>query len=107
MNLPQPLFPSNQLFVRITAWCDGSYVEFDFAVGDPAIAVGLIMDCARSGSFCHINEVRTLGGGGVEFDRSREHWRFAGQSACVARRGPRSLRKVRAGDVTEARRRYW
>lgn len=78
MNHPQPLFSSTTRYVRVTGRRDDGYIEFDFSVGDPDLAVELIMDQAMFERFCDINEVQTLDATDSEFELSRERWRFKG-----------------------------
>jgi phenol/toluene 2-monooxygenase (NADH) P0/A0 len=78
MNEPQPLFKSTQRFVRITERREDGYIEFDFSVGDPDLAVELIMDHAMFERFCQVNAVQTLAHGDEQIDLARERWRFDG-----------------------------
>jgi phenol/toluene 2-monooxygenase (NADH) P0/A0 len=78
MNDPQPLFDSTQRFVRITAQRDDGYVEFDFSVGDPDLAVELIMNHTMFARFCEANTVTTIDQDDESIDSVRERWRFGG-----------------------------
>ncbi|NPT61835.1 phenol hydroxylase subunit, partial [Paraburkholderia elongata] len=52
MQDPRPLFDRTQRFVRITAQREDGYVEFDFSVGGPDLAVELIMNQTMFDRFC-------------------------------------------------------
>jgi phenol/toluene 2-monooxygenase (NADH) P0/A0 len=78
MNDPQPLFDSTRRFVRITAQRDDGYVEFDFSVGDPDLAVELIMNRTMFERFCETNAVTTIDEDDESIDSVRERWRFDG-----------------------------
>lgn len=78
MQDPRPLFDKTQRFVLITAQREDGYVEFDFSVGDPDLAVELIMNRAMFDRFCEVNAVRTLTQTDDQFNLTRERWRFEG-----------------------------
>lgn len=78
MQDPRPLFDRTQRFVRITAQREDGYVEFDFSVGDPDLAVELIMNRAMFIRFCQVNSVRTITQTDEQIDFTRERWRYEG-----------------------------
>ncbi len=78
MRDPKPLFERTQRFVRITAQRKDGYVEFDFSVGDPDLAVELIMNRTMFDRFCQVNAVCKLIEADEQIDLARERWRFEG-----------------------------
>jgi phenol/toluene 2-monooxygenase (NADH) P0/A0 len=78
MNDPQPLFGGTQRFVRVTARREDGYVEFDFSVDDPDLAVELIMSGAMFEQFCTANTVTTIDKDDEQMDIARERWRYDG-----------------------------
>ena len=78
MNDPQPLFGGTQRFVRVTARREDGYVEFDFSVGDPDLAVELIMTGAMFDQFCAANAATMIVQDDEQMDIVRERWRYIG-----------------------------
>ncbi len=64
-------------FVRVTGTRDARFVEFEFAIGDPELAVELVLLFGQFREFCTRHEVRHLTteeGARVDFERMK--WRF-------------------------------
>ena len=55
-----PPFDTTRRFVRLTRVRDDGFVEFEFAVGEPELAVELIMPAAAYRAFCSDNQVTVL-----------------------------------------------
>lgn len=64
-------------FVRVTGTRDARFVEFEFAIGDPELAVELVLLFDQFREFCTRHEVRHLTTEeGVRLDFERMKWRF-------------------------------
>jgi len=64
-------------FVRVTGTRDARYVEFEFSVGDPELAVELILDFDQFTEFCRRHQVSHLTAeDGARLDFERLKWRF-------------------------------
>lgn len=55
-----PPFDLTRRFVRITRVREDGFVEFEFSIGEPELAVELIMPAAAYHAFCHDNHVTML-----------------------------------------------
>ena len=53
-------FDPRRRFVRLCHVRDDGFVEFEFAVGEPELAVELIMPAAAYRAFCSDNQVTVL-----------------------------------------------
>ncbi len=66
-----------QCFVRVTGTRDARFVEFEFAIGDPDIAVELVLQFDQFREFCARHEVRHLSTEEcARLDFERMKWRF-------------------------------
>lgn len=64
-------------FVRVTGTRDGRFVEFEFAIGDPELAVELVLDFEQFRQFCATHEVTHLSAEeGARLDWERMKWRY-------------------------------
>jgi len=64
-------------FVRVTGTRDARFVEFEFAIGDPELAVELVLLFDQFREFCTRHEVRLLTTEeGARLDFERMKWRF-------------------------------
>ncbi|RIX76879.1 phenol hydroxylase subunit [Acidovorax cavernicola] len=64
-------------FVRVTGTRDARFVEFEFAIGDPELAVELTLLFDQFREFCARHEVRHLTTEeGARLDFERMKWRF-------------------------------
>ena len=55
-----PPFDLTRRFVRLMRVRDDGFVEFEFAIGEPALAVELILPAAAYRAFCRDNSVTVL-----------------------------------------------
>lgn len=55
-----PEFDPTRRFVRLRQVRADGFVEFEFAIGEPALAVDLIMPAAAYREFCRDNHVTVL-----------------------------------------------
>lgn len=85
-QLPQnkPAFDAKRRYVRFRDLRDDGYVLFEFAIGDPELAVELILPLPAYREFCRANAVTWVTrdqGIALDFDKSK--WRFgtSGQHA--------------------------
>lgn len=70
-------------FVRLRALRPDGFIEFDFAIGDPGLAVDLIMPRAAYEEFCAVNRARFLTAEqGERVDAEQAKWRF-GQPGAI------------------------
>lgn len=70
-------FDVRQKFVRIRQVSNDGYVEFNFAIGDPALSVELVMLKHDFQSFCASNGVRHLSPEeAVQIDFDDLKWRY-------------------------------
>lgn len=53
----RPEFEQLSKYVRVRSEADARFVEFDFAIGDPALFVELVMPPAAFEAFCKTNDV--------------------------------------------------
>lgn len=66
-----------QRFVRVTGTRDDRFVEFEFSIGDPELAVELILPFDQFREFCERNAVSHLSPEeGARLDFERMKWRF-------------------------------
>ncbi len=71
---PRPFDPTIR-FVRLTRVRDDGFIEFEFAIGDPDLAVELIMRRQAFDEFCRDNHVhRVPPAEGAAIDRARMRW---------------------------------
>jgi len=64
-------------FVRVTGTRDERFVEFEFAIGDPALAVELVMQFDQFREFCACHAVSHLTPEeGARIDYERMKWRY-------------------------------
>ena len=56
----KPVFDATRKYVRVCAQRDDGFVEFEFAIGDPALCVELMLPEAAFHEFCLANEVIVL-----------------------------------------------
>lgn len=64
-------------FVRVTGTRDGRFVEFEFSIGDPELAVELILPFEQFREFCARQQVSHLSPEeGARLDFERMKWRF-------------------------------
>ena len=62
-------------FVRLTRVRDDGFIEFEFAIGEPDLAVELIMRRQAFDEFCRDNHVRQVPPvQGAAIDRARMRW---------------------------------
>jgi phenol hydroxylase P0 protein len=55
-------FDITRKFVRVLRTLHNGLVEFEFAIGDPGVAVELVMPQAAFNEFCAANQVELLSG---------------------------------------------
>lgn len=64
-------------FVRVTGTLEDRFVEFEFAIGDPALSVELVMQFGQFREFCARHQVRHLDAEeGARIDFERMKWRY-------------------------------
>ena len=64
-------------FVRVTGTRGARFVEFEFAIGDPELAVELVLQFDQFREFCARHAVRHLSTEeGARLDFERMKWRF-------------------------------
>jgi phenol hydroxylase P0 protein len=64
-------------FVRVTGTRQERFVEFEFAIGDPELAVELVMTFEQFTHFCATHEVTHLTAEeGARLDWERMKWRY-------------------------------
>lgn len=56
----KPAFDASRKYVRICTQREDGFVEFEFAIGDPALCVELMLPSAAFHEFCLANEVIML-----------------------------------------------
>lgn len=73
-----PRSPSSvPCFVRLRHRRPDGFVEFDFSIGDPELAVDLILPEAAYEEFCRVNRVRMLTPEeGARIDAEQSKWRY-------------------------------
>ena len=75
-------------YVRVTGTRREQFVEFDFAIGDPSLAVELVLPFTAFRGFCAHNEVEMVSPEeGARLDLEKIKWRYGDIGN---RRGPRS-----------------
>ena len=62
---PAPDFDVRRRYVRLTQVRADGLIEFDFAVGDPALAVELILPAAAFREFCAAQQAEQLPSAGI------------------------------------------
>ena len=68
-------FDPSKRFVRERDTRPDGFVEFDFAIGDPDLAVELMLPKAAFEEFCRVNHViRITDAQAQEIDRERQRW---------------------------------
>lgn len=71
---PPSAFPC---FVRLRSRRSDGFIEFDFSIGDPELAVDLILPEAAFEEFCRVNRVRWLTEvQGAQIDAEQAKWRY-------------------------------
>lgn len=73
----KPVFDVARRYVRFGELRDDGYVLFDFAIGDPELAVELVLPLSAYQEFCRANAVTYLTreqGEALDFEKSK--WRF-------------------------------
>lgn len=74
---PKPKFDVRKHYVRFRELRDDGYVLFDFAIGDPELAVELTLPLAAYRAFCRERGVVYLTRDQAEtIDFERSKWRF-------------------------------
>ncbi len=74
---PKPAFDVDKQYVRFRELRADGYVLFDFAIGDPALAVELTLPLAAYRSFCREHHVIYLTREQAEtLDSEKSIWRF-------------------------------
>ena len=64
-------------YVRVTGTLDERFVAFEFAIGEPDMAVELVMQFEQFREFCDTHEVTHLTAGeGARLDFERMKWRY-------------------------------
>ncbi len=64
-------------FVRVTGTLEQRFVEFEFAIGDPALAVELVLQLDQFRQFCARHQVTQLSADeGARLDYERMKWRY-------------------------------
>lgn len=64
-------------FVRLRNRRPDGFIEFDFSIGDPELAVDLILPEAAYEEFCRVNRVRLLTEEqGAQIDAEQAKWRY-------------------------------
>ncbi len=77
LPFPKPEFDVARRYVRFRALAESGYVSFDFAIGDPDLAVELTMLLPDYRAFCRANRVTYLTREQAEaVDHERCKWRF-------------------------------
>lgn len=72
-----PAFDVNCHYVRLRERRADGYVEFDFAIGDPALAVELTLPAAAYEAFCRERQVRHLTPDEIAaVDDERAKWQY-------------------------------
>lgn len=56
----KPAFDASRKYVRVCARREDGFVEFEFAIGDPALCVELMLPSLAFHEFCLANEVIML-----------------------------------------------
>jgi phenol hydroxylase P0 protein len=70
-------FDPEQRYVRITGIRDNQLVEFDFAIGEPALYVELVLPLDAFQEFCARNRVRFLSAEDIAaVDADKLKWRY-------------------------------
>lgn len=76
MSDPIPSTPM-QCYVRVTGALDGGFVEFEFSIGDPDLAVELVMTYPQFQQFTQQHQARHLTPEqGARLDYERLKWRY-------------------------------
>ncbi|MFD1243755.1 phenol hydroxylase subunit [Paralysiella testudinis] len=69
--------PALTKFVRVRSTADARFVAFDFAIGDPALFVELVMPPAAFADFCARNQVVHMSEAQMAaVDSELEKWRY-------------------------------
>jgi phenol hydroxylase P0 protein len=68
---------ADQCYVRVTGMLEGGFVEFEFSVGDPDLAVELVMQFSQFQEFSKRHQaVQLTPEQGALLDDTRMKWRF-------------------------------
>lgn len=77
LPFPKPEFDVARRYVRFRGLGHSGYVSFDFAIGDPDLAVELTLPLPDYRAFCRVNRVTYLTREQAEaVDHERCKWRF-------------------------------
>lgn len=69
--------PAIPCYVRLRHRRPDGFIEFDFSIGDPELAVDLILPEAAYEEFCRVNRVLTLTQEqGARIDAEQSKWRY-------------------------------
>ena len=71
MNPAAPLLDIRRRFVRVRREREDGFVEFDFAVGDPELSVGLILRRADFESFCRQPGIERMSAADAQWSDAR------------------------------------
>lgn len=72
LNVEQP-----RCFIHVTGTQRDKYIEFEFSIGDPELAVEMIMPVRAFEEFCALHQVQHLTSDEVfELEYERMKWRF-------------------------------
>jgi phenol hydroxylase P0 protein len=64
-------------YVRVTGTLDERFVQFEFAIGDPEMAVELVLQFEQFRRFCETHRAIPLSADqGAQLDFERMKWRF-------------------------------
>ncbi len=73
-DVSKPFDPEHR-YVRLTRVREDGFVEFEFAIGDPDLAVELILPAAAYREFCRNNHaIEVTPVEAAEIDRARSRW---------------------------------
>jgi len=69
--------PHASRYVRVLGLLESRYVEFEFSIGDPELAVELVLAFPQFQEFCRRNRVRMVGAEeAARLDLERMKWRY-------------------------------
>ncbi len=76
-NTSAALMTGQACYVRVTGTLQERFVEFEFAIGDPELAVELVMQFDQFREFCAVHDVRHLSADeAARLDWERMKWRY-------------------------------
>ena len=77
LPMRRPAFDVERRYVRFRELDDKGYVQFDFSIGDPELAVELVLPLTAYQEFCRANAVTYLTREqGDALDVEKTKWRF-------------------------------